>query len=254
MLEIKDLAFAYSKRSPGVLDGVSLTLKGGEIGILLGKNGAGKTTLFKAVLGIIKPAAGSISMDGTELSKLSRRERAGMIAYVPQDVRFGDLSVYDTVLSGRMAKFGLRAGSADHEVTRTILAEMGLEELSLRSAQELSGGESRKVAIARALAQEPKLLVFDEPTGNLDIANEQLIIEEMKKLSRERGMSILTSLHDLNQALEAGDRFFFMKNGKVRFSGGKESFTESVIEEIYDARVGILDIKDKKIIVNGGVL
>ena len=254
MLEIKDLTFAYSKRSARVLDGVSLTLKDGEIGILLGKNGAGKTTLFKAVLGIVKPEAGSITMDGAELAGMSRMERAGMIAYVPQDVRFGDLSVYDTVLSGRMAKFGLRAGAGDHEVTRTILAEMGLEELAMRSAQELSGGESRKVAIARALAQEPKLLVFDEPTGNLDIANEQLIIEEMKKLSRERGMSILTSLHDLNQALGAGDRFFFMKDGKVRFSGGKDSFTEAVIEEIYDAKVGILDIKDKKIIVNGGLL
>ena len=254
MLEIKDLTFAYSARSPKVLDGVSLSLKDGEIGILLGKNGAGKTTLFKAVLGIVKPAAGSITMDGAELSKLSRRERAGLIAYVPQDVRFGDLSVYDTVLSGRMAKFGLRAGADDHEVTRSILAEMGLGELSLRSAQELSGGEARKVAIARALAQEPKLLVFDEPTGNLDIANEQLIIEEMKKLSREKGMSILTSLHDLNRALEAGDRFFFMKDGKVRFSGGNESFTEAVIEEIYDTKVGILDINDKKIIVNGGVI
>ena len=254
MLEIKDLTFAYSKRSPKVLDGAELTLKDGEIGILLGKNGAGKTTLFKAVLGIIKPENGSITMDGAELAGMSRKERAGMIAYVPQDVRFGDLSVYDTVLSGRMAKFGLRAGSRDHEVTRTILAEMGLEELAMRSAQELSGGESRKVAIARALAQEPKLLVFDEPTGNLDIANEQLIIEEMKKLSRERGMSILTSLHDLNQALEAGDRFFFMKNGKIRFSGGKDSFTEAVIEEIYDAKISILDIKDKKIIINGGLL
>ncbi len=254
MLEIKDLTFSYSSRSQKVLDGVSLTLGDGETGILLGKNGAGKTTLFKAVLGIVKPTSGSITMNGRELSRLNRRERAGLIAYVPQDVRFGDLSVYDTVLSGRMAKFGLRAGADDHNKTRAILEEMGLEELASRSAQALSGGESRKVAIARALAQEPALLVFDEPTGNLDIANEQLIIEEMKKLSRERGMSILTSLHDLNQAAEAGDRFFFMKNGKIRFSGGKDSFSESVIEEIYDAKVGILDINGKKIIVNGGIV
>ena len=254
MLEIKDLTFSYSARSQKVLDGVSLTLGDGETGILLGKNGAGKTTLFKAVLGIVKPTSGSITMNGTELSRLRRRERAGLIAYVPQDVRFGDLSVYDTVLSGRMAKFGLRAGVDDHDKTRAILEEMGLGELASRSSQELSGGESRKVAIARALAQEPALLVFDEPTGNLDIANEQLIIEEMKKLSRERGMSILTSLHDLNQAAEAGDRFFFMKDGKVRCSGGKDSFTEAVVEEIYDAKVSILDINNKKIIVNGGVL
>ncbi len=250
MLEIKDLKFAYSKRSPMVLDGVDMTLEKGQIGILLGKNGSGKTTLFKNILGIEKPLSGSISIDGKDLSRMSRRERAGHIAYVPQDISFGALTVYDTVMTGRMSYFGLKAGTCDHGVVKEILEEMGLTEFAMRNVTELSGGEKQKIAIARALAQEPDMLVFDEPTGNLDIANEQLIIREARKLAKEKGITILTSLHDLNQALELGDMFFFMKDGKIRFSGGAQSVTGAFIKDIYDAEVRIIDIDGKKVILN----
>ena len=101
MLEIRDLRFRYGKRAPLVLDGASLELKDGEIGILLGRNGSGKTTLFKTILGIEKPQSGQIRFDGKDLLRMSRRERARHIAYVPQDIQFGALSVYDTVLMGR---------------------------------------------------------------------------------------------------------------------------------------------------------
>ena len=100
--------------------------------------------------------------------------------------------------------------------------------------------------------QEPRLLIFDEPTGNLDIANEQLILEEAHRVSREKGIAILTSLHDLNQALTLGDRFFFMKDGQIRHTGGRESVTESVIQETFDAEVRIVEIEGNKIILNGG--
>ena len=253
MLEIKDLRFAYSKHSPTVLDGVDLTLEDGKIGILLGKNGSGKTTLFKNIIGIEKPLSGIMRFNGRDLSEMSRRERAGHIAYVPQDIRFGALTVYDTVLTGRMSHFGLKAGKSDHEAVSAILEDMGLSGYEMRNVEELSGGERQKIAIARALAQEPGLLIFDEPTGNLDIANEQLIIREAKKLAKEKEIGILTSLHDLNQAMELGDKFFFMKNGKVRFSGGADSVTEAMIKDIYDAEVSIIDIDRKRIIVNGGM-
>ena len=253
MLEIRNLSFRYSRRAPMVLDGVNLTLRDGEIGILLGKNGSGKTTLFKNILGIQKPESGIIRFDGEELIKLSRRERARRIAYVPQSIHFGALSVFDTVLMGRIAYFGFKAGKEDEAAVEAILRDMKLEEFAARNVEQLSGGERQKIAIARALAQEPRLLVFDEPTGNLDIANEQLIIDEARRVAREKGITILTSLHDLNQALGFGDRFFFMRDGKIIHAGGAEIVTEEVIRETFDAEVRIAQIEGKRIIINGGI-
>ena len=107
----------------------------------------------------------------------------------------------------------------------------------------------RHKAIARAMAQDPQLMVFDEPTGNLDIANEQLIIQEAKKLAREKGISILSSLHDLNQALHFGDKFFFMKDGIIKYAGGSEVFTEEVIRDIFDIDVRIRCIDGKTVVL-----
>lgn len=252
MLEIKDLRFRYSRRSPMVLDGVDLELRAGEVGILLGKNGSGKTTFFKNILGIQKPESGSIFFDGEDLLKMSRRERARRIAYVPQSIQFGALSVFDTVLQGRVSHFGYKAGKEDEAAVEAILQDMKLEEYAARNVEELSGGERQKIAIARALAQEPRLLIFDEPTGNLDIANEQLIIQEARRVVREKGIGILTSLHDLNQALDLGDRFFFMSSGRVRHAGGPDSITEYIIWETFNAEVRIVEMEGKKIIINGG--
>jgi len=251
--EIKKLNFSYRAKAGRILKNVSLKLEPGEIGVLLGKNGSGKTTLFKNILGTEKPESGLVSFDGKNLLGMSKRKRAGFIAYVPQDITFGELSVYDTVLMGRISIFGLRPGRTDEEVTVGILKEMGLDKIADRNVEELSGGERQKTAIARALAQEPGVLIFDEPTGNLDIANEQLILKEAVKAARNKGITILASLHDLNQALDFGDRFFFLKDGEIRYTGGKEIVTEQVIRDIFDAEVSIIEVNEKKIIINGGM-
>ena len=249
MLNIENLHFSYGG-STDVLRGADLELSQGEVGILLGKNGSGKTTLFKSLLGLVKPQKGSIAFREENLLKLNRLQRARRIGYVPQDIQFGALTVFDSVLMGRISYFGIRAGKEDYEAVEKLLADMGLLELAHRNVEELSGGERQKIAIARAMAQEPQMMVFDEPTGNLDIANEQLIIREAKKLAKEKNIAILASLHDLNQALALGDKFFFLKDGIVKYAGGKEVFTPEVIKDIFDADVELLEKDGRMVIVN----
>lgn len=251
MLSCENVTFRYSRGGNDVLRGLSLELEQGQIGIVLGKNGSGKTTLFKNILGIQTPKSGKIRLDGKNLQKMSRRERAQRIAYVPQDIRFGDLCVFDSVLLGRISQFGLQPGKEDYIAVEKILTDMGLESFAQRSVEELSGGERQKIAIARAMAQEPQMMIFDEPTGNLDIANEQLIIQEAKKLAREKNISILSSLHDINQALYFGDKFFFLKDGVVKYAGGREIVNEAVIRDVFDIEVKIVEIDGQKVIIGG---
>ncbi len=251
MIEVKDLTFGYSKKEAPVLKGVNLSLQNGEVGIILGKNGAGKTTLFKTMLGILKPQSGSIRFDGEDITDLSLQQKARKIAYVPQHIHFGDLSVYDSILTGRIAYFGFRVSKRDTDMVDQIIEEMGLGAFAERNAEKLSGGEKQKVAIARALAQNPQMLVFDEPTGNLDVYNEDLIIEEVKKVVRNKNIAVLSSMHDLNQALYMGDKFFFLKEGQIRYSGSEDIITPEVIKDVYGINSKIIELDNRKVILGG---
>jgi len=247
MLEVRNLRFGYDSRSP-VLKGVDLRLDEGNVGILLGRNGAGKTTLFKIMTGILRPDGGQILFGGRDLLQMPRRYRARIVAYVPQQIEFGALTVYQSVLTGRVSYYTVKPSRSDLKVVERILTETGLEDVSCRNVLELSGGERQKVAIARALAQEPRVLVFDEPTGNLDIANELLIIREARKIAHEKGIIVISSIHDLNQAMFFGDRFFFMKDGTIIRSGDAGVFDQSIIKEVYGVSARVVESCGEKMI------
>ena len=240
MLEIKGLSFAYETSKP-VLCGVDLSLGDGQVGILLGRNGAGKSTLLKIITGILRPSAGNVLFEGRDLLAMNRRERAALVAYVPQQIEYGDLTVYQTVLTGRVSQYSVKPSKSDLDVVEKVISEMDLSNVSCRNVQELSGGERQKVAIARALAQEPKVLVFDEPTGNLDIANELLIIREARRIAHSRKITVFSSIHDLNQAMVFGDVFFFMKDGLIKYSGSSEAFSSEVIRDVYGVEAALVE-------------
>lgn len=247
MLEIKGLSFAYENDRP-VLKGVDMALEDGQVGILLGRNGAGKSTLLKIITGVLKPSGGSVLFNGQDLLAMTRRERAALVAYVPQQIDFGDLTVYQTVLTGRVSYYSIKPSKSDLDVVERVLSEMDLSSVSCRNVQELSGGERQKVAIARALAQEPKVLVFDEPTGNLDIANELLIIKEAKKIACSKNITVFSSIHDLNQAMYFGDKFFFMKDGSIKYSGNSEVFSPEIIRDVYGVEASLVGDREEKYI------
>ena len=253
MLTIEHLSFGYRRKDNPVLRDINLTLEQGEIGVLLGRNGTGKTTLFQNILGLHKPFGGRITLDGEDLVHMSRRKRAGRIAYVPQSIQFGELTVFDSILMGRISYFGAVATKEDYRMVEKVMKDMELEDLALRNAEELSGGEKQKVAIARALVQQPKLLILDEPTGNLDLANEQLILKEARALAEEQKISVLCSLHDINQALAFGDRFFLMKDGVIRYQGDSDCITEAVMKDVFDVEVEMMKYKGKTFILGGYV-
>lgn len=253
MLKVENLSFKYHKNSPLILDDISLSLNDGEIGIILGKNGVGKSTLFKLIVGLIKPKSGEILIDENNLNKMKFKDRAKLISYVPQTIEFGDLSVYETILSGRVAHYSLFPSKKDEEIVQNIIKEMHLEGFLSKNVNELSGGERQKIAIARALVQEPKVLIFDEPTGNLDIGNEQLILDEAHKICRNKNISILISIHDISIASYYGDKFFLLKDNKIKYCGDKEIINETNISDIFDVKAAIKDIDNKKFIyIEGG--
>ena len=252
MLEIENLHFRYSRRGPPVLNGVNLTLRDGEIGILLGKNGSGKTSLFKNILGILRPESGSIRFDKENLLKMNRRERARRVAYVPQSIQFGGLSVFDTVLMGRISYFGYKAGREDHKNCHLHITRGEAAAAHIRNGFEALQKEREQALIARNRAT----FHAHEAQNRIAIAR---LVEKIQNsvLLYLQPDSVRADAGELEagrtwRALDLGDRFFFMKDGQILHAGNREVVTELVIQETFDAEVHIIEVEDKKIIINGG--
>ena len=222
---------------------VSVAVGRGELVGLLGPNGAGKTTLVRLLAGVLAPDAGAVTLDGRALPR-SRRERARAIAFVPQDPRVEfPFTVMEVVLMGRapyLSGLGF-AAATDLRLARGALAALGVEELAGRRLDSLSGGERQRVFLARALVQEPRALLLDEPTTHLDLRHQGRILDVVRRRARDDGLGALAVLHDLNLAAVACDRLVLLAGGRILADGAaRDVLTRARITEAFatDVHVG----------------
>ncbi|NLY70255.1 MAG: ABC transporter ATP-binding protein [Clostridiales bacterium] len=250
-LEIRNLSFAYKKDQP-IIEGISMKVERGEIVSVLGPNGAGKTTLFKTILGLYKAYQGQVIVNGKDVSNSSRRELAKQMGYVPQNhAPSFPYSVVDVVLMGRTAHINNYASPSelDYRVAKEAMENLNILYLADKRYTEISGGERQLVLIARALAQEPKILVMDEPTSNLDYGNQIRLLNHIKRLAGQ-GLSIIMSTHHPDHALFCGGKAIMLKDGQILCSGSvDEVITEDNLKNIYgiDVEIANAQIKNGKL-------
>ena len=231
MIEVKNLSFAYGKRE--ILRDVSFKAESGEIVGILGNNGAGKSTLVTCLKQILKPKAGKIILNGKDAETLSKRELAQYISYVAQKNEQTQTTVFDSVLLGRKPYIKWSIGQEDIAVCDEIIERVGLSEMKLRALDELSGGELQKVMLARALVQQPKVMLLDEPTSNLDPKNQYEMMKLVRQVADEKNITVLVVIHDLSLAMRFCDKFLLMKDGKVFIYGDKSVLNDENIYPVY---------------------
>lgn len=247
ILSVQGLEFSYPSNK--VLKDVSFSIKKGECLAILGTNGTGKSTLLKCINRILKPQKGAVLIDKSDVQKLNQTDLAKRIGYVSQSNQSFTTTVFDTVLIGRKPYIKWVVTEKDLNIVNRAIEMLGLQEYSLRYIDELSGGELQKVIIARALAQEPKILMFDEPTSSLDLKNQLEVISIIKDVVKNKKISALVTIHDLNLALRFADKFILLKEGKIYAAGGIEIMTSHNIESVYSVPVKVENLSSRMVVV-----
>lgn len=247
MVSIKDLAFSYGTYE--ILRNVSFDVNEGECVALLGNNGAGKSTLINCVNRIKTPKRGSVVIDGKSIPNLSRTEIAQNIAYVAQKNEISRMTVFDCILLGRKPYIKWTVSDNDLDICENVIKRLDLESMKLRYVDELSGGEQQKVMLARALVQEPKLLLLDEVTSNLDPKNQYESLGLVQEIVKEKNISAIIVIHDLNLALRYCDKFVLLKDGEVYTYGDFSVITKENLKIVYGIDSEVVEINSRKIVV-----
>jgi len=259
-LEAQHLDFGYGARRVG--HDVSLSVEAGEVLCLLGPNGSGKTTLFKTLLGLLPAQGGVVRVDEMDLRARARNEIARRVSYVPQaHAAFFPFTVEEVVLMGRTAHLGLFSSPSrrDREAARGAMARMQIEHLAASVYTRISGGERQLTLIARALAQEARVAVMDEPTANLDFGNQVRVLQHIQGLARS-GIGVLLSTHDPDHAFICADRVAMLHDGRLaRLGEPGATITPESLREIYGVEVAVVRVplgngKERRVCIPGSTL
>lgn len=247
ILEIKRVQYSYN--SSPVLRDINMRVGDGEILGIIGPNGSGKSTLLKCMDRILKPQVGSVLLNEENINRIHARTLAQKIGFVPQSESGNfPVTVFDTILMGRKPHFDWKPSERDLKKVSGIIKLMNLEKLAMRDMGEISGGERQKVIIARALAQEPDVILLDEPTNNLDLRHQLEVLNLIKELAEGR-MTAVIGIHDLNLAARFCDKFVMLKDGVIYAAGGLESLDSENLEAVYDVKVDVVDSDGRKLII-----
>ena len=238
-LSVQHLSFSYGPRR--ILEDVTFEVAPGAFCALLGPNGSGKSTLVKAIAGVHRAKSGTVTVEGRETSSLGRRELATVVGYVPQagDAPF-DLTVREAVMLGRTPHFGIAPRAEDRAKVEDAIARMGLGDLAERSMSELSGGQAQRALIARALAQDTRVLLLDEPTSALDLRYQIETLQLVRQITREERISALIAIHDLNHAARYCDQIVVLHGGRLVADGSPaEALRAPVLRSVYEVDVEV---------------
>lgn len=248
MMEVKNISYHYHGGGE-VLKDVNFTLEQGQFLAILGNNGVGKSTLLKCLNKILKADSGELLLDGESILQMSNHQVSQRIAFVSQTVPNTQMTVHDVVMLGRRPYMKWGFTEKDHQIVHSAMDRLNLESLRGRFLNQLSGGERQKVMLARALAQQPKLLLLDEPTSSLDIHNQYQVLEIVRELCHHDGLTAVVVIHDLNLALRFCDRFLLLCQGQVYANGDYRILTPEALKAVYQIDGRVVEVENQKMVL-----
>ena len=247
-MKIENLKFSYGKHD--VLKSIDFTAEYGEFLSVLGPNGAGKSTLFRCMLGILKPSEGYVEIDGSKIGEIGETELARKMAYIPQSHSpVFNFTVKDMVLMGTTSQIGRFSspGKTEMKIAEDAMERLEISHLRDRGYGNISGGERQMVLIARAIAQQAKILIMDEPSANLDFGNKFRVMNAVKNLTKE-GYAVIQSTHDPDQAFLYSDKILAIREGQILAWGSpKDVMNKELISRLYHVDVEVCSLKEDKI-------
>lgn len=247
ILNVDGLEFRY--KSLDVLRNISFEVGQGEILAIMGPNGVGKTTLLKCLNAIHRPSGGFIMVDNIDLRTMVPAAIARRLGYVAQKQEVMRLTAFDAILMGRKPHIRWHPSEHDLCIVDSAVKRLRLEKLALRYLDQMSGGEMQKVSIARALVQEPRVLLLDEPTSSLDLRNQVEILSLVRAVVHSHEVAAVVTMHDLNQALRFGDKFLFLKNERIHAAVRRNGVTAEIIEDVYGVPVHLEHVAGHPVVI-----